>query len=174
MTKRVKPAPASLPVIASLEEADATLAEIAAQRRQIALVELGAAEQIEQIKLTAATECEPARQRIAALEQALMRYADYRKPDLFTKKKSVDLTFGAIGYRASTKLKTASKWTWERVLGALRDGGRRDCIRTKEEVDKEALKALSPEQLAQYGVKAVPEDAFYYELKDDVSMEAAV
>ena len=44
MTKRIKPTPASLPVIASLEEADATLAEIAAQRRQIALVELGAAE----------------------------------------------------------------------------------------------------------------------------------
>lgn len=167
MPKRIKPVPAALPVIASLEEADATLAEIAAQRRQITLIDLGAAEEIERIKLSAAAEAEPARQRIAALEQALLRYADYHKPDLFAKKKSLELTFGVIGYRASTKLKTLSKWTWERVLETLKttEGGAR-CIRIKEEVDKEALKALSPEKLAEVGVRAVPEDAFFYELDE--------
>lgn len=167
MLKRIKPVPEALPVLASLEEADATLAEIAAQRRQISLINLGAAEEIERIKLRAAAECEPAMQRIAALEQALLRFADYRKPDLFTKKKSLELTFGIIGYRASTKLKTLSKWTWERVLETLKttEGGAH-CIRIKAEIDKEALKGLAPEKLAEVGVKAVVEDAFYYELDE--------
>lgn len=40
-------------------------------------------------------------------------------------------------------------------------------------MDKEALKTLAPDVLARYGVRAVPEDAFFYELKDDVSGETA-
>ena len=166
MAKRVKPVPASLPVIQTLEDADATLARIAAHKRQIALVELGAAEGIEAVKLRAAEESEPARQEIAVLEQSLIRWADYNKPDLFARKKSLELTFGVIGFRASTKLKTLSKWTWERVLGALKDAGLATCVRIKEEVDKDALKGLAPEKLAEVGVKAVQEDAFYYELDD--------
>lgn len=166
MAKRVKPVPASLPVIQTLEEADATLARIAAHKRQIALVELGAEEEIEAVKLRAAGECETAKQEIAALEQALLRWGDYNKPSLFARKKSLELTFGVVGFRASTKLKTLSKWTWERVLCALKDAKMTDCVRIKEEVDKEALKGLAPEKLAEIGVKAAQEDVFFYELDD--------
>lgn len=169
---RVKPI-LNVPVINSTEEADALLARIAGLKRQIDLVELSAAEEIDRVKLHAATETEPFRQEIAGMEQALIKYAEYHKPDLFAKKKSLELCFGVIGYRASTKLRTLTKWTWERVLGALREDERRDCIRVKEEVDKEALKTLAPDVLARYGVRAVPEDAFFYELKDDVNGETA-
>lgn len=170
MATRVKPVLSTLPVIQSLEDADATLARIAAHRRQIALVELGAAEEIEAVKLRAAEECEPARQQVAALEQGLIRWADYNKPDLFTRKKSLELTFGVVGYRASTKLKTLSKWTWERVISALKTAGLTECIRVKEEADKDVLKGLAPDRLAAVGVRAVQEDTFFYELDDQHSV----
>lgn len=68
-------------------------------------MELSAAEEIDRVKLHAATETEPYRQEIAGMEQALIKYAEYHKPDLFAKKKSLELCFGVIGYRASTKLR---------------------------------------------------------------------
>lgn len=162
---RVKPVNI-IPSLESLDDVDATLARIAGFKRHIALVEASMNEEMDAIKLRAARECEPVRQDIAALEQAVLRYAEAHKADLFTSRKSLALTFGVIGYRASTKLKTLTKWTWERVLQTLRDRDMRGFIRVKEEVDKEALKGLAPDDLATLGVKAVAEDVFFYELEE--------
>ena len=163
---RVKPG-FSVPVIKSLDEADAMLARIAAYRRQINLAELSMNEEVDAIKTRVAAETEPARAEIAVLEQSIIRYCDYNKAELFAKAKSLRLSFGIVGYRASTAMRLLSgKWTWERVLAALRDGGQTQCIRTKYEVDKEALKALPPENLASVGVKAVQSDTFFYELEE--------
>ena len=159
MPKRVKPnlSPAAFPVH-SLEDVDAALAQIAARKRQIDLIGLGVAEQIDEIKARAAAETEPIRLEIAALE-------------LFSKKKSVQLQFGIVGFRASSKLKTLKKWTFERVLTTLRDTGMREYIRVKEEVDKEKLKGLAPETLAGIGCAVVQEDVFYYELPEQPQPE---
>lgn len=50
--------------------------------------------------------------------------------------------------------------TWERVLGVLKERGMTNCIRIKEEVDKEALRTLGPNTLADVGCKLVQEDGF--------------
>ena len=152
MPKRVKPnlSPAAFPVH-SLEDVDAALAQIAARKRQIDLIGLGVAEQVDEIKTRAAAETEPIRLEIAALELAIGRFAEASKAELFSKKKSVQLQFGIVGFRASSKLKTLKKWTFERVLATLRDTGMRKYIRVKEEVDKEKLKGLAPETLAGIG-----------------------
>ena len=149
MPKRVKPnlSPAAFPVH-SLEDVDAALAQIAARKRQIDLIGLGVAEQVDEIKTRAAAETEP-----------------------FSKKKSVQLQFGIVGFRASSKLKTLKKWTFERVLATLRDTGMRKYIRVKEEVDKEKLKGLAPETLAGIGCTVVQEDVFYYELPEQPEPE---
>ena len=162
---RIKPV-AAAPLIKTLKEADAVLAQIAALRRNIALIETGLNDDIDALKGKAAAEAEPHKQEIAALEQSLARFAEYNKPELFAKRKSCDLTFGSLGFRSSSKIKLLSKMTWERVLQALRDTGLRQCIRTKEEPDKEALKALSPEHLRELGCKVVQEDTFFYEIAD--------
>lgn len=62
MPKRVKPnlSPAAFPVH-SLEDVDAALAQIAARKRQIDLIGLGVAEQVDEIKTRAAAETEPIR-----------------------------------------------------------------------------------------------------------------
>ena len=56
--------------------------------------------------------------------------------------------------------------TWERVLGVLKERGMTNCIRIKEEVDKESLRTLGPNTLADVGCKLVQEDGFFYELNE--------
>lgn len=172
MPKRVKPnlSSATFPVH-SLDDVDAALAQIAARKRQIDLIGLGVAEQVDEIKTRAAAETEPIRLEIAALELAIGRFAEASKAELFGKKKSVQLQFGIVGFRASSKLKTLKKWTFERVLATLRDTGMRKYIRVKEEVDKEKLKGLAPETLAGIGCTVVQEDVFYYELPEQPEPE---
>lgn len=165
MTKRIKPV-ASIPTITSTEEADSTLARIAALRRTLDCLQTGMNEDVDAIKATAAKDAEPYNQEIAVLEQSLMRYADYHKDSLFKTRKSVELSFGSFGFRASSKLKLIGKMTWERVLQSLRDNGLTTCIRIKEEPDKEALKGLSPERLKDLGCRVVQDDTFYYELAE--------
>lgn len=99
MLKRVKPnlSPVMFPVH-SLEDVDAALAQIAARKRQIDLINLGTAEHIDEIKTRAAAETEPIRLEIAALELAIGRFAEASKAELFNKKKSVQLQFGIVGF----------------------------------------------------------------------------
>lgn len=165
MTKRVKPV-LNVPTVTTLEEADATLARIAARKRELALLDLGLKEDVDALKLKCAEACEPIKQDIQALEQSLMRFGESRKAELFMKKRSRDLTFGVIGFRASSAVKPMKRTTWEQVLGFVRDAGMSECIRTKQEVDKEALRQLPPEKLAAVGCRLEQTDGFFYELNE--------
>lgn len=164
MAKRVKPV-LQVPVINSVEEADSVLAEIAAHRRKIELYEIGLRESVDALKTECTDKCDAHKQAITTREQALMQFALARRDDIFKGRKSVSLTFGNFGFRASSTLKTLRKFTWERVLNLVKDRGLA-CVRTKEEVDKEALRALDADTLTSVGCKLVEEDAFYYELAD--------
>lgn len=166
MSKRIKPVSVT-PAIHSLEEADAMLARISARKRALDLFELGLKEDVDKLKLACASQCDPIKQEIKEMEQSLLRFAEARKEELFSRKKSVALNFGSMGFRASATLKTLKKAiTWERVLGMLKEMQFTGCIRTREEVDKDALRQLPPESLTLVGCKLVQEDAFYYELAE--------
>ena len=165
MTKRVKPV-LNIPTVSTVEEADATLAEIAARKRQISLHEIALKEDVDKLKADCAARCEPLNKDIEAREQALVQFALARREELFKNRKSRELTFGTIGFRVSSSLRTIKKMTWERVLGVLKERGMTHCIRIKEEVDKEALRTLGPNTLADVGCKLTQEDAFFYELNE--------
>ena len=165
MTKRVKPVP-SIPTVSTIEEADATLAEIAARKRQISLQEISLKEDVDRLKAACAARCEPLKRDIEAREQALVQFALARREEIFRNRKSRELTFGTIGFRVSSSLKTIKKMTWERVLGVLKERGMTNCSRIREEVDKEALRTLGPNTLADVGCKLTQEDAFFYELNE--------
>lgn len=96
----------------------------------------------------------------------MIRFGESKKSDLFIKKRSRELTFGTIGFRASSAVRTMRKTTWEQVLGLIRDAGMPECIRTKQEVDKEALRQLPPERLAAVGCRIEQSDLFFYELNE--------
>lgn len=165
MTKRVKPM-LNVPTVTTLEEADATLARIAARKRELALLDLSLKEDVDALKLKCAEASEPIKQDIEALEQSLVRFGESKKAELFMKKRSRDLTFGVIGFRASSAVRPMKRTTWEQVLGFVQDAGMPECIRTKHEIDKEALRQLPPEKLAAVGCRLEQTDGFFYELNE--------
>lgn len=157
----------NLPTVNTLEEADVMLSEIAARKRNVELIKSGLNESIDALKVKAAAESAPLLQEVEVMEQVLARFAEANKETLFAKIKSRALSFGEIGFRASTKAVLLNrKWTWERVLNALKEKAL-GCVRTKEEVDKDALRGLKPEELESVGVKLQKDDGFYYELKEE-------
>ena len=104
--------------------------------------------------------------RFDDVDSSRVRFGESRKAELFMKKRSRDLTFGVIGFRASSAVKPMKRMTWEQVLGFVRDAGMIECIRTKQEVDKEALRQLPPEKLAAVGCRLEQTDGFFYELNE--------
>ena len=105
-----------------------------------------------------------------ALVAHLELYYELCREALESDGKTTTLTYGKMGRRRSTALKPAGTRTWKQVLEAVkaRNGGA--FIRTKEEVDKEALRKLSPEQLSAVGLQLEGDDVWFYEV-DRVRLE---
>ena len=89
----------------------------------------------------------------------------------FGGKKSLDLVHALIGWRTTPpSLKTLRGWTWKSVLEKLQSGKFwARYIRTKEEVNKEAIlaerDALDDKALSEMGVRISQEEEFYVEPK---------
>lgn len=99
-------------------------------------------------------------------------------PDEFAKRKSIEFTHGTVGFRTGTpKLALLNrKWNWEKVLEAVRVM-LPQFVRTKLEVDKEALIAQRDEvlayPLADCGMKVVQEETFFLEANLEESSRTA-
>lgn len=93
-------------------------------------------------------------------------------PAEFGKKKSIELLHGTVGYRTGTpKLKTLAKWTWDRVLEAIKTLGFDALVRVKEAVNKEAIigaigaGTFTDTEARAIGVQLVQDEAFFVEPK---------
>lgn len=158
-----------VPVVETLEQANVMLAEIAERQRGIDLIKAGLNEKIDGLKTQAEAECAPLLQEMEEREQALARFAEAHKESLFNKPKSRELSFGELGFRSSTSTVLLNrKWNWGMVVEALKQKRLGKYIRTKQEVDKEAVRALSEKKLAAVGLKVKEVDAFFYEVKEEV------
>jgi phage host-nuclease inhibitor protein Gam len=97
-------------------------------------------------------------------------------PDLFGKKKSLEFTHGLLGFRTGNPaLKTRKGYTWAVVLDLLKKAARTDLVRTKEEVNKEAIlgarEDADMDKLMGYiGVEVVQDEAFYVEPKKEAAL----
>lgn len=163
--------PANLVLIEDLKQADQALAEIADIGRTLARQEARVNQIIDRAKADAAAICAPLLKRLAALEGGLNAYALHKKDELFKDRRSVELMFGEFGFRKSTEIKPEKKHTWADVLAHLEALGApaQQFIRTKKEVNKEALGELKDdeERLAELLVRAVQKDTFWYEVKQE-------
>ncbi len=160
---RVKPQ-IQIMTITSIEDADKALQELCELSREIDLINLDGQDRIDAIKADMQAKALPVTQRKEILEASLTAFSLGNKKELFTKEKSKILNFGTIGFRSSTKLKTASKIKWEQVLEKLKEKSLVDYIRTKDEVDKEKLKKADSNLLTEVGCQIITEDVFFYEL----------
>jgi len=153
--------------IKDLKAADNALREIGELNRKLQAIDADKADRIDAIKADAKAQAEPVQERVKTLEAGLELFALIHKDELFADRKTRTLVFGEIGFRKSTKLKTLTKWTWEKVLGAIKDFGFLDAVRIKESVDKDALKQWPDDRLEMVGVVRHEADAFGYDTYDE-------
>lgn len=150
---RIKPAAGKLE---SVEDVNAALRDIGLAERELSAIDSAANEKIAAIKTDAAKNGEPLRKMIAELSAKIQAFADYNREELFRDRKTVELSFGSFGYRKSTRISVRKT-----TVGLLRRLGLVNCIRVKEEADKDAMGSLDDEVLAQVdAVRKVSDDFF--------------
>ena len=141
-------------------------------------------ERIQEVRAEWDPACNQQIERIKALSLLAEKYAEEHRAELLPGKiKSCDTALAIFGFRTGMpQLKLLSKWTWEKVLAALKgDSAMRELfVRPKEEVDKAALisagavrQNLGDTSLSAFGCKVVQEETFYIEPKEKPSQEAA-
>lgn len=101
-------------------------------------------------------------------------FALENKDTQFSKKKSLELSHGVIGFRIGTpKLKNKKGFTWAAVINLLKEF-LPGYVRTVDEPAKDKLladrndEAVAP-LLEKVGVEVVQDESFYIELKKEVS-----
>ena len=154
------------------DEAFATYAKADAQITKInAEIELACAKIREKYADKLATLTDEREQAFDTLQS----FATENQAELFTKKKSLEMAHGTIGFRTGTpKLKTLKGFTWEAAKNLVKEFIP-SFIRTSEEVAKDKLLADREaegmaEKMAKCGIQVVQEETFYVEpKKEDVS-----
>ena len=136
---RIKPQVGKLE---SLNDVNLALRDIGLMEKELDAIDAKAAKDIAEIKTKAAKDGEELRKDIATTAAKIQAYAEYNKAELFKDKKSVDLSFGKIGFRQSTKI-SVKKTTLE----LLKKLGFKSCVRIKEECDKDAMGNMTDEDL---------------------------
>ena len=106
----------------------------------------------------------------------LQSYATENKDDIFSKKKSMDMAHGTIGFRTGTpKLKTLKGFTWASALQLVKEF--LPCyIRTTEEITKDKLLADREGdemvgKMAKCGITVVQDETFFVEPKKEDNEE---
>ena len=159
--KRSKPQMDTIKVT-SLSEADSLLRQIsdinAKLRGLESAVDIAMNELKEDMKITA----EPMIEEKERLEKSLAIYSEYNKGELFSDKKTIELTFGLFGYRQSTSIGVKAS-----TVELLKKHGFTEAIVTKETPNKDVMRDWSTERLGLVDAKRVVEDKFWVEAKQN-------
>ena len=113
-----------------------------------------------------------AKEEQQAAHALLERYAEHNYKKLFKKKKSIDMQHGSIGFRQGTpKVVKRAGITWTKMLEIFKNRAL-PYVRTKEEVDKEAILAVaksaeSMKKLNDVGISVVQDETFFCLPKDE-------
>ncbi len=126
---RIKPDPH---VVADKAQAECALAEIAALDRKISGIESEMQECIDKAKAAASQQVNPLQARRKELADAVAVYAKLNRQELFAKAKSLDMGFGVIGFRASTRISQIRGITAEMTLEKLHQYNLSDGIRVNQ------------------------------------------
>lgn len=162
---RSKPTPH---IVASREQAEGTMAEVAAIDRKLKALKITMNEEIDAAREKAARNSAPLEARRKELESGLAVFATLNRKDLFPDgTKSLDLGFGVIGFRASSRIVQQNNISSAVTLERLHQFGFVDGIRTKEEINKEAMTDWTTEKLETVGLRRQKSDGFFVEVKED-------
>lgn len=155
-------------IVESREQAEGTMAEVAAIDRKLKALKLVMNEEIDAAKDKAARNSAPLEARRKELESGLAVFATLNRKDLFPDgTKSLDLGFGVIGFRASTKIVQQNNISAAITLERLHQFGFLEGIRTKEEVNRDAMTDWTAEKLETVGLRRQKSDGFFVDVKED-------
>ena len=161
---RIKP---QVGKIQSLEDVNIALRDIGLAEKELEAIDTAAHKKIAEIKTEAAKKGEELRNRIAEISAKVQAYAEYNREDLFKERKSIELSFGIIGFRKTTKI-SVKKTTLE----LLKKLSLTKCVRIKEEPNKEAMAELDDETLFQVdAVRKVTDDFFCQTNTEEVNKD---
>lgn len=163
---RIKPDPH---IVADRAQCEGALAEMAAIDRKLSAIENEMREAIDAAKSKAGQLAGPLQARRKELADAVAIFAKLNRQELFSKSKSLDMGFGIIGFRASTRIVQLRGVTAEMTLERLHQYNLTDGIRVKEEINKDAALGWPDERLELVGLKRQQADTFFIEIsRDDV------
>lgn len=137
-----------------IHEAGNTLAEMEAEKNR----------RIDTIKQEYGQMALPLQNRIKRLEADLREYAGAHRMEMEGKSKR--LTFGTVGYRQSSRIIVPPARIPD-IIAQLRGMGLKECIQTKEVLDKDALRRQSADVLMELGISIKQSDDFYYDIDHD-------
>lgn len=143
----------------SWEDVSVTLKMIGECQIAIEAIEADMNTKISDLKLNAAIKSRVYQDKIKRFELEIKQFSEENKPDIKGKTKFLD--FGKIGFRESTKIALKSI---QAVLNNLKARKMTDCIRIKEEVNKESLGKYPDDVIAAVGASKKTEDVFWYEV----------
>lgn len=167
---RIKPDPH---IVIDRAQCEGALAEMAALDRKLSAIENEMRESIDAAKSKAAQLAGPLLARRKELADAVAVFAKMNRQELFAKSKSLDMGFGVIGFRASTRIVQVRGVTSEMTLERLHQYNMADGIRVKEEINKDAALGWPDERLELVGLKRQQTDTFFIEItQDDVPNNA--
>ncbi len=146
-------------VFKSWDEVDAALHIVADAENELAKIEAQMNQTICEAKEQADAAAAAPRGEIKKQEALIREYVTEHKAELSGK--SRQLTFGAVGFRLSTKLKLPK--ALDGVIAALKRNCMQDCIVAKETVNKDILKTYTEDEILSVGGTLVKEDTFWYE-----------
>ena len=144
--------------IKTLDDVNAALREIGVLENELARIDGDANERILAVKAEAEKSGDPLRAQIESLSEKVLDFAMKNKDEIFEEKKSVNLTFGDVGYRESVSLITSPK-----TCGLLKKLGLDSYIRVKtvEEPRKDLMKEMDDTSLARVDAVKKVENKFY-------------
>lgn len=161
---RIKPDPY---MVLDMAQCEGALAEMAALDRKLSAIENEMRESVDAAKAKG----QPACRAFTDTAQGVVGRGDgvrqAQPAELFTRSKSLDLGFGVIGFRASTKIIQMRGVTAEMTLERLHQYNLSDGIRTKEEINKDAALGWPDERLELVGLKRQQSDTFFIEIKKE-------
>ena len=167
MTRVKKP----VMTVKTIEDAEGAMAEYSIADAKIRKINAKMDEQITAIRQKYADEIQEQISKRDNHLDDLHLFAE-SNPQLFEKKKSLELTHGVLGFRTGQpKLKLAKKMNWQGVLELLKLKAK-DYVRTVDEVAKDKLLADREEPatkliLKEVGVEVAQDETFYIEPKQE-------
>lgn len=160
-SKRVKPE-INMIKMNNLDEVDKAMHRIQDLKAGMTRMDLDAQKKIDDIRNVVGKKAKPIVEKMEALENGILAYAEYDKDKLFSKVKTIELIFGSIGFRKSTKI-GIKKTTVEK----LEKHGFKNAVIVKKTPNKEVLSQWSDDKLKLVDAIRTVEDNFWYEVKEE-------